>query len=103
MTTKLRTLTLLASFGLAVLIVAGCSGCATQIGDLKLPEISATSIEYKRTDPVGGTRITAIGVEDKGDRITADELKVQVTYPAITLDVVVKDYVRRKEPAKTSP
>lgn len=83
----------------AGLLLAGCSGCtSTSVGRIDLPDISADSLTYKRTDPAGGTVITVKNMVDHGTHVTADKLTVTTIYPTITLTVDVDNY-RRTKPA----
>ncbi len=84
-------------------VIAGCTGCATRsIGKIELPDISAASITYKRSDPAGGTVITAKGVVDHGAYVTADQLNLTTIYPSFSVSIDVEKYVRYKS-APTPP
>lgn len=86
-----------------LLILAGCSGCSS-INRIDLPDISADSITYKRTDPVGGSVVEAKNLVDHGTHVTADRVKVTTIYPTVTLTIDVENYKRVKPaPAPAAP
>lgn len=84
-----------------VLLVAGflCGlvvGCSSGPMKIDLPEISASKISYHRTDPAGGTKITAEGVSDEDTVVKAKKVTLDTTYPSFSVSIVVEDYERKK-------
>lgn len=78
---------------LLLLCVVALSGCATY---QKLPEITAESFDYRRTDPFGGTQIHADKVQNLPDKVIAENVTWSTTYPQFTVAISVKNYTRLK-------
>ncbi len=80
-----------------ILACAALCGCSTLT---KLPPITASQIDYKRTDPFGGTTIHAEGIDVDGTTKTVKAKVITWTtmYPQFSLVVSARDYVQ--EPAK---
>ena len=74
-------------------------GCANSGNKIKLPDITADTITYRRNDPFGGTTITAAGLKNDGDKITAERVSLSTTYPAFSISIEIANYERKKEPA----
>lgn len=87
---------------IAALVGARFTGCSSGVNQIDLPDISATALTYKRTDPAGGTVIEASNLVDHGTHLTADRLKVTTIYPTITLTLDVENY-KRVKPAPAAP
>lgn len=83
--------TRIAIITLAALLLGGCAS-------YKLPAVTAAEISYHRTDPVGGTQITATNVRVDGDAVKADDATWVTTYPAFSVSVHVKGYERKLAP-----
>jgi hypothetical protein len=77
---------------IAILASAGCSS----ISSIRLPEINADTISYRRTDLAGGTQITATGVTNDAQRVTAERVTLVTTYPMFSVSVEVTGYSRKK-------
>lgn len=75
----------------AALLVSGCS-----IAPTKLPEVSGELVEYRRTDPLGGTTITAKGVDVTEHEVRADEVTWDTRYPTWNVYLSVKGYKRQR-------
>lgn len=84
---------------LALLLIAavGLTGCANSY---KLPEVSGKLVDYKRTDPFGGTAIIAKGVEVTPDVVRAEEATWTTTYPQFSVSLRVVGYERKREETK---
>lgn len=68
--------------GLVLALSVGCSS---------LPNVvSVDELEYKRTDPVGGTTITAKGVKIEGNSATVEEWNRETHYPSFNQTVKLK-------------
>lgn len=78
---------------IALLCAVLLSGCASY----KLPAINAESFSYHRTDPAGGTTITAKNVKVDTSKVKAEEATWTTTYPTFSLHVEVKGYERALE------
>lgn len=74
----------------AVLLLSGCAS-------YKLPAINAAEFSYHRTDPAGGTTITAKNVKVDTSKVKAEEAAWTTTYPTFSLHVEVKGYERALE------
>jgi PBP1b-binding outer membrane lipoprotein LpoB len=84
-----------AAIALAAILLSGCAS-------ITLPEVTAGKIEYHRTDPLGGTHITAIGVQVDREKgvVTAETVTWNTTYPAFSVQATITDYERKLTPAK---
>jgi len=75
---------------LSALSLQGCT-------NFTLPEVSAERAEYHRTDPFGGTSITATGV--KVDRaagtIKTESATWTTTYPSFSIRATINGYERK--------
>lgn len=78
---------------LSILCAVLLSGCASY----KLPAINAAEFSYHRTDPAGGTTITAKNVKVDAEKVKAEEATWTTTYPSFSLHVEVKGYERALE------
>lgn len=79
------------------------SGCMSASKDFTLPQVSADSLTYSRTDPLGGTQIEATGVKVTEDAVTADTASWNTTYPSFTVKLNAKGYRReRSQEEKTT-
>lgn len=79
----------------AVLFAAGAlflSGCASY----RLPAVTAQEVNYRRTDPLGGTQITAKNVKSDEEKVSADEATWLTNYPWFSVSVTLKGYERKK-------
>ncbi len=74
-------------------------GCANSGNRIKLPDITADTITYRRNDPFGGTTITATGLKNGDDKVTAERVSLSTTYPAFSISIEIANYERKKEPA----
>lgn len=74
-----------------------CAACLTGCTHFNLPEVTAENAEYHRTDPFGGTHITATGVRVDKDAgtIKADSATWTTTYPAFSVRATIKGYERK--------
>lgn len=72
-------------------VLIGLTGCASY----KLPAITATEINYHRTDPAGGTQVTAKDVKITDGKVKAAEATWTTTYPMWSISVQVKGYERK--------
>lgn len=80
-------------------VVLSFSGCAS----LNLPPISGDSVDYKRTDPAGGTQIHAEGVTlNKDGTVNAALLTWNTTYPFFTVSVTAKNVKEAQTTATVS-
>lgn len=75
---------------LLLICVLLLSGCASY----QLPAINAKEFSYHRTDPAGGTTITAKNVQVDDTKVKAEEATWTTTYPTFSLHVEVKGYER---------
>lgn len=82
---------------LIIAIALLLSGCTSY----NLPAINAASFSYHRTDPAGGTTITAKNVKVDADKVKADEAQWTTTYPTFSLHVEVKGYERALKKGET--
>ena len=82
---------------LIIAIAVLLSGCASY----QLPAINAAEFSYHRTDPAGGTTITAKNVKVDADKVKADEAQWTTTYPTFSLHVEVKGYERDLKKGET--
>lgn len=81
-------------FALAALLVAlGSGGCMSRF---TLPEVSGSSLEYKRTDSLGGTTISASNVEVTETEVKAERASWVTTYPQFSVSLTVTDYKRKR-------
>lgn len=71
--------------------IIGLTGCAS----FKLPAITAEELSYHRTDPIGGTQITAKKVKVTEGKVKAEEATWTTQYPSWTISVQVKGYERK--------
>ena len=78
------------SFGFAAICL---SGCATT---LKLPEVSGSLVEYRRTDPCGGTHVVARDVQVTDDAVKAASVTWSTTYPQFSITLNVENYERKR-------
>lgn len=74
---------------LAALLLSGCAS-------YRLPDVTAQEVNYRRTDPFGGTQITAKNVRSGANSITADEAMWVTTYPSFSISVTLRGYERKK-------
>lgn len=90
-----RTFTILLCAG----VLSLSSGCMSTL--MKLPPISGDSIEYDRTDGLGGTHISAKGVRARPDgTLDAEEATWTTTYPQFSIHVKVVGYKQGPDAAK---
>lgn len=78
---------------LALALLTGC------VSTFRLPEITAVNVEYTRSDPLGGTTVTAKNVAVNDKTVTADEAVWDTKYPAVTIRLKVTGYERKREAA----
>ncbi len=76
---------------LIILAALALSGCASY----RLPAVTAESIDYHRTDPIGGTKITAKGVKVTDGKVKAEEATWVTQYPQFSVTVTIKGYERK--------
>lgn len=86
MKTRLKSIVTLG----ACVALAGCK-------NFELPEVAASEVEYRRSDPFGGTQISATGVKiDKAaGLLKADSAEWSTTYPSFSINARVKDYEQK--------
>lgn len=73
------------------LLVLALSGCAHQ-----LPAVSGKSVEYVRTDPLGGTTISAQRVVITDDEVNAERVVWDTKYPLFHIRLTVEGYSRKR-------
>lgn len=83
---------------LIVLLALASAGCSTL---QKLPPITASEIDYKRTDPLGGTTVHAeeVVTDPATNTVRAKSITWEIIYPQWTVHLSAKDYVQAA-PAK---
>lgn len=69
------------------------AGCLSRIN---IPEISAESIEYRRTDPFGGSTIIITKPSVTETDVTCEEYSRVTTYPSFNQSITVKNYHRKR-------
>jgi len=76
-----------------LLACVGLSGCTS----FTLPEVTAGKVEYHRTDPLGGSHVTAIGVrvDREAGVVRAESVTWNTTYPAFSVQATITDYERK--------
>lgn len=77
----------------ACLLLTGCTS------SFKLPEVSGKVVDYKRTDPFGGTTVVAKGVQVTEDKVKADEVTWTTIYPQVSITLRVEGYERKRDTA----
>lgn len=81
-------------FALLALVALAMTGCATRF---ELPNVSGDSVTYHRTDPLGGTKIEATGVEVTDTEVRAETASWTTSYPQFSVTLTVKNYRREKK------
>ncbi len=79
------------------LALVACALCFTGCMNINLPPVSASKVEYHRTDPLGGTHVVATGVSvdhDKGT-VSAKSVTWNTTYPSFSIQATITDYERK--------
>lgn len=72
--------------GLAVLCLLFSVPCFTACGSV--PKfVAVKKLAYTRTDPAGGTTITAQGIEYKDGKLTVDQYSRETHYPSFNQSI----------------
>jgi hypothetical protein len=74
-------------------ILSFLSGC---VGKITLPEINADRVEYNRTDPFGGSKITITGLSITEDTVQCEEYIRVTGYPSFNQSIRVTNYSRQR-------
>lgn len=75
--------------GLAVLCLLSSVLCFTGCASIP-PVVSVEQLDYSRSDPAGGTTITAKGIKLEDGKLTVDEYSRETHYPSFNQSVKLK-------------
>lgn len=75
-------------------ILSFLSGC---VGKITLPEINADRVEYNRTDPIGGSKITITGLSVTKEAVQCEEYNRVTSYPSFNQSVRITNYSRPRK------
>jgi len=81
----------LIKFIMLTCLLSFLSGC---VGKIKLPEINADRVEYKRSDPWGGSTITITGLSVTKEEVKCEEYTRVTGYPSFNQSIRVINYSR---------
>jgi hypothetical protein len=82
-----------AAVSLLFLAIMAGSGCVSRY---RLPAIASDELFYRRTDPLGGTTVTAQGVQVTEFEVTAESVEWVTAYPSFNVSLTVKGYRRER-------
>lgn len=79
------------------LALVACALCFTGCMNIQLPPVSASKVEYHRTDPLGGTHVTAtdVAVDHAAGVVRAKSVTWNTTYPSFSIQATITDYERK--------
>lgn len=90
-----KIVSLAPAFAIAAFCLTGCAS------SFKLPEVAGKSVTYRRTDPFGGTTVSATNVVVTAEEIRAGSVTWTTGYPQFSISLTVEEYVQKREKEET--